>query len=317
MAGGTKKGQGRKKKAKTTGKSETSSFGRVALAVALVAIIALVGGIAVVKMLPPAVATRKHATIEKKGVEPIPPRYEVYDDHAVSTPVRRPVAPRPKKPRLALIIDDIGYKKRVALDLLNLDPHITFAILPNSPFGKSFAAKASQKGAELMLHQPMEPMQYPKINPGPGALLAGMDPDTLINTLEANLRAFPSVRGMNNHMGSRLTSLSPQMNQVMTLLKQKGLYFIDSRTSKETVSKSSARLLQVPFAERDIFLDHNQSRGAVARQVEKMLAMAEKHGVVIGIGHPHDVTLEVLAEMMPEIHRRVRLVRPSTLVAIP
>ena len=163
----------------------------------------------------------------------------------------------------------------------------------------------------------MEPVQYPRIDPGPGALLAEMDPERLLSTFSENLDAFPQVKGVNNHMGSRLTSLEPQMNQVMTVLKKRGLYFVDSRTTAETAGRSCARLFQVPFAERDVFLDHNQSRDAVARQVEKMLQMAEKHGVAIGIGHPHEVTLKVLAEKMAEIKRRVRLVRPSALVAVP
>ena len=315
MAGSEKKGK--KKPAKRKGGAPKSSFGRVALAVGLVAMIVVAGGFMLVKYLPPVSVTRKHAQVEPPSVKPQPPRYEVFEAHPKPSPSKRPAVKYPVKPRLALIIDDIGYKKRIALELMALDSDITFAVLPKSPFGRYFAQEAARKGVELMLHQPMEPMEYPRVDPGPGALLAKMDPDRLLATLETNLKAFPGIKGINNHMGSRLTSLSPQMYQVMTALKKKGLYFIDSRTTAQTTGRSAARLMQVPFAERDIFLDHIQSTAAVRRQVKKMLDLAEKQGLAIGIGHPHKETLEVLREMMPEIHRRVSLVRPSFRVRVP
>ena len=309
----------KKKKKKGSAKApSSSSFGRVAFAISLVACIVVVSGLLLIKYLPPRMVPQKHAAVLKSDLATIPPQYEVFEKHAVPHRKDRPVVPpAPHKPTLVLIIDDIGYSEPAAYDLMALDPNITLSILPGSPHGKDIAGVARKKGLELMLHQPMEPNEYPRVDPGPGALFEAMDPDQLLQTLEANLTAYPGVKGVNNHMGSRLTSLSPQMYQVMTLLKQKGLYFIDSRTSAKTVSRSAARLMQVPFAERDVFLDHVQSREAVVRQVKKMLAIAEKHGSAVGIGHPHKVTCTVLAEMMPEIHRRVTLVRPSALVAQP
>ncbi|WP_300667001.1 divergent polysaccharide deacetylase family protein [Desulfoluna sp.] len=295
-----------------------SSFGRVAFAISLVAVIVVVSGIFAIRVLPPRVVPQKHATVRKTAGVTLPPQYEVFDKQAVpERPVRPVVPPVSHKPKLVLIIDDIGYSKSMAFHLMALDPEITLSILPGSPYGKSIAKAAQAKGRELMLHQPMEPNEYPRVDPGSGALFASMEPDRLIGTFEANLADFPGIKGVNNHMGSKLTSLSPQMYQVMTLLKKRGLYFIDSRTSARTVGRSAARLMQVPFAERDVFLDHIQSRKAVQRQVEKMLVIAEKHGSAVGIGHPHNVTWTVLSEMMPEIHRRVTLVRPSTLVALP
>jgi polysaccharide deacetylase 2 family uncharacterized protein YibQ len=313
MAGGKK---GKKKGAAK--KPVQSSFGRVAFALSLVACIVVVSGLLVTRYLPPMVVPQKHGTVQKSGSVAMAPPYEVFEKHPMPVrPVLSVTPPVSHKPKLALIIDDIGYKKGVAFGLMDLDPQITLAILPGSPHGKAIARAARERGMELMLHQPMEPNEYPKVDPGPGAILAIMDPDRLIGTLTANLAVYPGIKGVNNHMGSKLTSLSPQMYQVMTLLKKRGLYFIDSRTSAETVGRSAALLLQVPFAERDVFLDHVQARSAVERQVEKMLAIAEKHGRAVGIGHPHDVTYAVLLEMMPEIRRRVTLVRPSTLVAVP
>jgi len=313
MAGGKK---GKKKGGANT--PPRSSFGRVAFAISLVAGIVVVSGLLLIRYLPPRMVPQKHASVQKSDLVTLPPQYEVFEKHAVPDRPDRPVAPPAfHKPKLVLIIDDIGYNESAAFDLMALDPNLTLSILPGSPHGKAIARAARKRGRELMLHQPMEPNEYPKVDPGPGALFSSMDPDQLLRILEANLTAYSGIKGVNNHMGSKLTSLSPQMYQVMTLLKKKGLYFIDSRTSAKTVSRSAARLMQVPFAERDVFLDHVQSREAVVRQVEKMLVIAEKHGSAVGIGHPHKVTCEVLAEMMPEIHRRVTLVRPSTLVACP
>ena len=107
-----------------------------------------------------------------------------------------------------------------------------------------------------MLHLPMEPSEYPMVNPGPGALLSSMSADELIAQLKKDLQSVSSIKGVNNHMGSKMTQHSAQMYQIFSILKKEGLYFIDSRTTSKTLCKPSARLLQVPFAERDVFLDH-------------------------------------------------------------
>ena len=165
-----------------------------------------------------------------------------------------------------------------------------------------------------MLHLPMEPNEYPMADPGPGALLSSMTPDERIAQLKADLGAVPYIKGVNNHMGSKMTTLSDEMNQIFTVLKKRGLYFIDSRTTAATMSRSSARLFKVPFAERDVFLDHVQTREAVRRQIEHLINIAEINGRAVGIGHPHEVTYEVLKEMLPRLKDRVELVPASEIV---
>ena len=134
-----------------------------------------------------------------------------------------------------------------------MDPAITFSILPFSPHGKKIAGKLGPAGAELMLHLPMEPTEYPRVKPGPGALLSSMSPDLLLKQLRKDLDAVPGVIGVNNHMGSKLTAQSDQMNQIFTVLKQKDLFFIDSRTSPDSKGEASARLFMLRFSQRDIF----------------------------------------------------------------
>jgi len=245
--------------------------------------------------------------------------YEVYDD-VTPTPPKKDVPPKKKDdsiPRIAIIIDDIGYDKKLAMGLLNLDKNITFSILPFSPAGTQLARSLSAKGAELMLHLPMEPTQYPKINPGPGALLSAMSPDELLAQLRRDIHAVPGTVGVNNHMGSRLTADSDKMNQIFTVLKKDNLFFIDSRTSPESKGEESARMFQLKFSHRDVFLDNFQNIEYISGQIGKLVKQARTHGSAIGIGHPHKATLDALKRELPKLKGKVRLVPASRLVKVP
>ena len=245
--------------------------------------------------------------------------FEVYEDVAPAVPKKHPVPPKQgsRTPRIAIIIDDIGYDKKLAMGLFDIDKNITFSILPFSPAGKDLARRLSAKGAELMLHLPMEPTQYPKVNPGPGALLSAMSPDELLTQLREDINAVPGTVGVNNHMGSRLTAEADKMNQIFTVLKTKNLFFIDSRTSPESKGEQSARMFQLRFSHRDVFLDNFQNVEYISGQLEKLVKAAKAHGHAIGIGHPHKATLEALRQGLPKIKTRVRLVPASELVSVP
>ena len=218
------------------------------------------------------------------------------------------------RPQVAIIIDDIGHRRDIAEKFFKLDVPFTYAILPHSRYTKEIAESAVRRGYQVMLHLPMEPNEYPHIDPGPGALLTSMTPDERIKQLEDDLDAVPHIKGVNNHMGSKMTAMFPQMNQVFTVLKKRGLFFIDSRTSAASQCRSSAQLFDLPFAERDVFLDNVQTRQGVSERIEELMNIAEIKGVAIGIGHPYEITYAVLADKLPEIKRRVRLVSASELV---
>ncbi|MBT3386320.1 MAG: divergent polysaccharide deacetylase family protein [Desulfobacula sp.] len=244
-------------------------------------------------------------------------KYEVFEDidHTV---LEKPTPPQKVHiPKIAIIIDDIGYDKKISLALGNLNSNITFSVLPFAPFGKFISEKLYAKGSQLMLHLPMEPVEYPQINPGPGAILSSMSPDVLIDQLEKNIRDIPHIDGVNNHMGSKLTARSDQMNQIFSILKKENLFFVDSRTSAESQCRPSARLLKVKFARRDVFLDNIQNTDYIAGQLKKLVALAQKNGSAIGIGHPYDVTLETLSKHLPELKSKVEIVRASVLTATP
>jgi polysaccharide deacetylase 2 family uncharacterized protein YibQ len=263
-------------------------------------------------------AVKQH--IAKKSPAHSRPVYEVFpvEKKRVHKPISLPVAKRPKKlPRVAIIIDDIGYDRLIAEKFLRLDARLTFSVLPYSPFGKQIIDSARRKGIEIMLHLPMEPVEYPKIDPGKGALLTLMSPDQLISMLNKDLDCIPYVRGVNNHMGSKMTAESEKMNQIFSILKKRGLFFIDSRTTSDTLCRSSARLFKVPFAQRDIFIDHRTDYLFIRKQINGLIHTAMSRGKAVGIAHPHHETYKVFSEMLPELKKKVKLVHASGIVQTP
>ncbi len=263
------------------------------------------------KPRPPAAARSKP--------KPAKPVYEVFPPKKIARRTTKPAPlPRPTDglPQVAIIIDDIGYDRQLLRQFLELDIPLTFSVLPKSPFRKSALKAIRSRNHEIMLHQPMEPEEFPQVDPGPGALLASMSPDELIAQLNRNLDALPGVKGINNHMGSRLTAESTRMYQVFSVLKERRLYFVDSRSTVATVCRPSARMFQVPFAERDIFLDHFQEAGFVRNQFKELLREADRHGQAVAIGHPYPVTIEIFREVLPTLKKRVNLVSASEIVRV-
>jgi polysaccharide deacetylase 2 family uncharacterized protein YibQ len=247
------------------------------------------------------------------------PRFEIYPKNDIPPrrliPKTKPIVPS-KLPKVAIIIDDIGYDRYIAQKFLNLDAVLTFSILPYSPYDKRIARLAHLKGFDVMLHLPMEPNEYPLINPGPGVLLTSMLPEQLINQLNDDLDTIPFVKGVNNHMGSKMTTMVPQLHQVFSILKKRGLYFIDSRTTVDTLCKPSAQLMHIPFAQKDVFIDHIPEPGFIRKTIHRLIKIAKRHGEAVGIAHPHTETYEVLREMLPELKEKTMLVRASDIVHI-
>ena len=274
----------------------------------------------------PRVSPKKPVSAAKKSITKAP-AFEIYPQKEIpplKKPLKKPLKTPPQKlspakkslPLVAIIIDDLGYDKKLAEKFSRLKAKITFSILPHSPHQKSIAQLTSHNGLETMLHLPMEPIEFPNVDPGPGALLTSMSPDDLVRQLEENLKAVPGVKGVNNHMGSKMTATSSSIYQIFTVLKKRNLYFVDSRTSPQTLCKPSARLFQIPFAQRDIFIDHRQEARFIRRQLKELIRIAQHNGYAVGIGHPHLLTYEILREMLPELQKSVQLVPASDIVHI-
>ena len=224
-----------------------------------------------------------------------------------------PPPPHPR-PLMALVVDDLGYSLQAARRLLALPLQVTFSILPYSPHGREIAALARKKGRQVLVHLPMEPRAYPKLNPGPGALLTGMKPDTLRRQTAADLAQVPGAAGANNHMGSRFTENPRALKPVLGVLKKRGLFFLDSLTSSRSQALALARRLGLPSSRRDVFLDHDPSPRAVRRQLRRALALARRRGRVIAIAHPHPGTLQVLEQWAGRLQKEVEVVPVSRLL---
>jgi polysaccharide deacetylase 2 family uncharacterized protein YibQ len=222
-----------------------------------------------------------------------------------------PAAPPVAGPRLAIIIDDIGYQYGPAKQLINLGLPLTLSILPHSPHGRKIAQMARKRGLEVMLHLPMEPRAYPKLKPGPGALLVSMSPEELRQKTLDDIASVPGARGANNHMGSRFTENSEALRPVLQVLAEKNMFFIDSITSTRSRAYSLARDMGMTTARRTIFLDHDHSLPAVRRQMQRILSLARRGSQVVAIGHPHQATIQALAEFAPRLKKQVRLVTAS------
>ena len=311
----TKKPKPKKNRSRKSRKKVTLRLSLLKAVAGLSVLAVLVAGIGLIahylmpSRQPSTAISTKTPIAEKTLSKPAKPTFE--------KPVGIPeIPPKIKLPRVAIIIDDLGYDIKIAEKFLELDVVFTFSILPFSPFQQKIARRAHEKGLEVMLHLPMEPVEYPSVNPGPGTLLTAMSPDELLDQLEKDLDTLPSIKGVNNHMGSKLTAESNQLYQIFSILKKRGLFFIDSRTTPKTLCKPSARMFRVPFAQRDVFIDHHQQPESIRKQIKALIEIALHHGQAVGIAHPHLTTYRVLEEMLPELKEKVQFVPASDIVNV-
>jgi polysaccharide deacetylase 2 family uncharacterized protein YibQ len=230
----------------------------------------------------------------------------VFMTAAVEHPVK-------KRPRVAIIIDDLGYDRGLASDFFGLDLPLTLSVLPSAPFSKEIAKNARKRGFELLLHMPMEPRNLNGSNPGPMVLTTHMQDGTIRNVLSKSLSKIPGARGVNNHMGSLFTEDRDKMKVFLGELKKKGLFFVDSRTSPNTIGKSLSQQMGVPAVERNVFLDNDLQSDALRTQMDRLLGLSRTLGFGVGIGHPHHQTLELLKEYLPRLRREYEVVPVSDL----
>ena len=202
---------------------------------------------------------------------------------------------------IVIIIDDFGYRDdNVSEGFLSLDADITFAIIPGHQNSKVFAAKADQNGYEVIVHMPMESTNETR-GEKEYKLTTSMTSDEIESKVEEVISEFPEAVGMNNHQGSKATSDKRIMNIVGNVLKRHGKYFIDSRTSSETVAETTMRSRGVPTIRRHVFLDNENQKNKIREQLYKLADKAESKGLGVGIGHAKTNTLEVLKQEIPRL----------------
>jgi polysaccharide deacetylase 2 family uncharacterized protein YibQ len=202
-------------------------------------------------------------------------------------------------PRLAIIIDDLGYDRESAETLFQIPVPLTISVLPHLPLSSIVAEEGLRRGYQVLLHMPVESSAGEKAESI--ELRVGMTPEEAVQVLQGMLNTVPQAIGVNNHQGSLGTSDPVLMNAIMPALHERGLFFVDSRTTPTSIALASAQRAGVPAASRNVFLDDNQDTAAIHRQLELAVRDAKQHGQAIAIGHPHPATLQVLQEYLPKI----------------
>jgi polysaccharide deacetylase 2 family uncharacterized protein YibQ len=264
---------------------------------------------------------------------PLPPRPQV--------PVAQPVVvapppPAPEQPRaeppwrryaasageaegripVAVVLDDLGLDRVRTERAIALAAPLTLSFMSYAPDVRQEAGAARERGHELLVHVPMEPLNH-AADMGPNGLAVGLPADEVLRRLRWDLGRFDGYVGINNHMGSRFTADGEAMEPVIGELKTRGLLFLDSRTSGRTVGAMLAQRAGVPFAERDVFLDDDQAPAAIAARLRDLEAAARRNGSAIAIGHPHDTTLASLAAWIKTLpSKHLQLVPLTAIVAL-
>lgn len=210
----------------------------------------------------------------------------------------------PGAPVIAIVLDDLGLKRKGTWRAIDLPSPMTLAFLTYAKGLDQMVMEARQNGHELLVHIPMEP-RGAGFNPGPRALRVGLDRDELSQRLAWGLTRFNGFVGVNNHMGSRFTAWNPGMDLVMRKLKDEGLLFLDSVTTGASVGSDAAVRHKVPHARRDIFLDNDyQNIASIRSQLAKTEALARRKGFAVAIGHPHATTLKAIEQWYPAAQAR-------------
>lgn len=207
--------------------------------------------------------------------------------------------------QLIFVFDDGGQNLAHLESFLKLPIPITIAVLPRLVHSVESAQKIRNSGNELILHQPMQALNS-KVNPGPGAITPQMSEDEIIATLFYNINEIGPVAGMNNHEGSAITADAEKMAVILKMANEEGIYFLDSRTNSETKVPYVANLMGYSYYERNIFLDNEKTNENALQELKKGLAIANKNGSVIMIGHIWSASFlpDFLLEVIPELQEK-------------
>jgi uncharacterized protein len=223
-----------------------------------------------------------------------------------------PFADLNSRPLVAIVIDDVGIDRPRSKRAWELPGPLTMSFLPYAKDLRDQARAARARGHELFLHLPMEPTG--RADPGPNALLVSLSDAEIKQRTAAALDSFDGYVGVNNHMGSRFTTFRPGMETVLRQFKGRGLMFLDSRTTAQSVGDQVAQEMGVPSIVRHVFLDDDESLESVRRKLAEAEAVARRQGFVVAIGHPHEATLQALGEWLPGLQAKGMTLAPATAV---
>ena len=207
------------------------------------------------------------------------------------------------KGKIAIIIDDFGYRNDYVTDgFLALKADLTYAVIPGHEHSYFFSEKAKSAGFEVIVHMPME-------NTGKTygeeqfVLKTDMDVETIQRRVISAFNQIPSAIGMNNHQGSKASADQRIMSTIARVLKDKNKFFVDSRTTVETIGETTMKIFDVPTASRNVFLDNDDDEEKITVQLMKLVKKSEEKGTAIGIGHVKPKTLNVLKKHIPKLQK--------------
>ena len=222
----------------------------------------------------------------------------VSERHVVATKLATDESPN--KPMVAIIIDDIGYQGRLGEAAIGLPGPYALAVMPFAPHSRRLASLASEANKNVILHLPMEAYARNHLL-GKGAIFSNMAAHEIHSTLMAALATLPEAIGINNHMGSLLTSERDKMDTLMAAIAEHGnLFFVDSKTTQRSAARLAAVANGVPAVERHVFLDNDPIRSHIKQQLATLVVRAKQRGHALAIGHPYPATLATLKAWQPD-----------------
>ncbi len=213
-------------------------------------------------------------------------------------------SPDSNRPRVAIVIDDLGWELGTIPLYEQVPAPLTMALMPERPHS-DYHYQLWRDKYEFIIHMPMEPLGYPDDDPGEHALMTGMNRSEVINKIEKVVELYPSMVGMNNHMGSAFVRHQPGMEAVMAALSKHDMFYLDSRTDDASVAAETARKHGVPVEESDVFLDGQTDKEHIRGQFKELMEVAKTRGEAIAIGHIQTPnTARVLYEMVPKYKQK-------------
>ena len=217
--------------------------------------------------------------------------------------------------KAAIIVDDFGgVDNELSRGFLGLDQSVTIAVLPNLKASKRIAEQAHAKGREVLLHLPMEPHNS-QLDPGRGAIFVNLTPDEIKERVRESISSLPHIRGVNNHMGSKATEDETVMEAVLSEVKNQGLFWVDSKTSPNSIAYDAAKAAGMKTAQSRLFLDSEPEVNKIEAKLEQLFHLATTEGHVLAICHCRPLTLQVLRQALPKLEKRgITFVYASELV---
>lgn len=253
--------------------------------------------------LPPKPEEKKEAEKAEQHVPPIEFPVQTQPPPPENQPAF-PASPelKKKKGKVALIVDDMGNSLQVIEDLSSIGLPLTIAVLPRSQWAAETARIARSHGLEVILHLPLESLNDHESNEvTEGLIHSMMSEQEILAALEDNLQRVPFINGVNNHMGSKITADRRLMLPILEKLKEKKLFFVDSVTSGNSIAYQLALELDIPAAQRHIFLDNDPSEESIRKNLFQLFRLAQRRGTAVGICHPLETTVKVLTESLAGI----------------